>query len=82
MSYSRTSLEPYSSLNSALIAPYPSLDRALIGRVSQAYLADRHMFMLCCFFPLTLMLVALVVEEERFDGDLTAIRADMRGLSL
>jgi hypothetical protein len=38
--------------------------------------------MLCCFFPLTLMLVALVVEEERFDGDLTAIRADMRGLYL
>ena len=42
------------------------------------YLADRHMFMLCCLFPMTLVLVAMMVVEERFVGDVTAIRADMK----
>jgi len=52
---------------------------AYFGGFLLSYLADRHMFMLCCFFPLTLVLVALIVDEERFDGDVTAIRADMAG---
>ena len=52
---------------------------AYFGGFLLTYLADRHMFMLCCLFPLTLVLVSLLVVEERFVGDLTAIRADMSG---
>ena len=51
---------------------------AYFGGFLLGYLADRHMFMLCCLFPMTLVLVAMMVVEERFVGDVTAIRADMK----
>ena len=52
---------------------------AYFGGFLLSYLADRHVFMLCCLFPLTLILVAFASDEERFEGDVTAIRADMGG---
>jgi folate/biopterin transporter len=52
---------------------------AYFGGFLLSYLADRHMFMLCCLFPLTFVIVAFMIEEERFDGDVTAIRQDMAG---
>ena len=52
---------------------------AYFGGFLLSYLADRHVFMLCCLFPLTLIFVAFALDEERFDGDVTAIRADMGG---
>uniref|UniRef100_A0A7S0EYR4 Major facilitator superfamily (MFS) profile domain-containing protein n=1 Tax=Hanusia phi TaxID=3032 RepID=A0A7S0EYR4_9CRYP len=52
---------------------------AYFGGFLLQYLADRHMFMLCAVFPLTIIVVALISPEVRFDGDLTAIRSDMAG---
>ena len=52
---------------------------AYFGGAILAYLADRHVFMLVSFFPLSLIVVAMINPERRFAGDVTSIRQDMSG---
>ncbi len=56
-----------------------SIIAAYFGGLLLGFLADRHVFMLCAFFPLCTVMVAMMAPERKFAGDLTSIRKDMKG---